>query len=47
MSLAGKEVFQSKFMLSLLWKDKAIFGDVSGVGGGATPVRATGIRIFV
>lgn len=35
MSSVGKEVF--KFTLSLLWKDKAVFGDGSGVGEGAMP----------
>ena len=35
MSSVGKEVF--KFILSLLWKDKAVFGDGGGVGEGTTP----------
>lgn len=34
MPAAAKEAFQSKYMLSLLWEDKAVFGDVSGVGEG-------------
>ena len=32
MSSVGKEVF--KFTLSLLWKNRAVFGDGSGVGEG-------------
>lgn len=44
MSLVGKEVFRSKCMLSFLWKDKAIFGDVTGLGEGALPARVTVIR---
>lgn len=35
MSSVGEEVF--KFMLSLLWKGKAVFGDGGGVGEGTMP----------